>query len=309
VPMKPSRLLPMLWLFPLAITTLACPTRTILTDGGGGMDGSAGSVDSGSDRGGTSGAAGVNGPGGKGGASGAAGAVATGGAVGTGGASGGGGSGGASGGGGSGGASGLGGTGGVSGSGGTGGVSGAGGTAGASGTGASGSAGTSGVAGSGGTIRDGQPCSLAKDCTSGACSPFYVDVDGDGYGAGQATGFCGTTPPIGYSAQSGDCCDSAPNLAIAKLIHPGANFQPTSAGGTCNITWDYDCSGSVESNPQTVSCGQTYPACTTTIVNLPENLCGTGYEKTCSCGGAGDGTVGSCFTNCGGHPAITVGCK
>ena len=94
------------------------------------------------------------------------------------------------------------------------------------------------------------------------CTPFYVDVDGDGYGAGQAMGFCGTTPPVGYSAQSGDCCDSAPNLAIAKLIHPGADFQTTSAGGTCNITWDYDCSGAVESNPRTVCMQRTSPACT-----------------------------------------------
>ncbi len=109
-----------------------------------------------------------------------------------------------------------------------------------------------GGAGVGGNVKDGQPCSLAKECASGTCTPFYVDIDGDGYGAGQATGFCGTAPPVGYSAQSGDCCDSASNLAIAKLIHPGADFQTTSAGGVCNITWDYDCSGAVESNPQDV---------------------------------------------------------
>jgi hypothetical protein len=172
-----------------------------------------------------------------------------------------------------------------------------------------GGAGAGGVAGAAGTVRDGQPCALAKDCTSGTCTPFYVDVDNDGYGAGQAIGFCGTTPPVGYSAQSGDCCDSASNLAIAKLIHPGADFQTTSAGGVCNTTWDYDCSGTVESSPQTVACGQTYPACTTTIVNLPESSCGTGYEKTCVCGGAGDGKTGACSTNCGGHPAVTVGCR
>ena len=65
---------------------------------------------------------------------------------------------------------------------------------------------------------------------------------------GQAVRFCGTTPPVGYAAQSGDCCDSASNLAVAKLIHPGADFQTTSAGGVCNITWDYDCSGAIEKN-------------------------------------------------------------
>ena len=284
--MKPTRLLPLLCLFPLAIVTLGCPTRT----SGDGVAGSGGS-DAGGDRGGVSGAPGASSAGGKGGAGGAGGGSGAAGvsAAGTGGA---------------GGASGTGGASGASG------ASGAGGTAGGGGAGVvSGSGGSGGAAGAGGTVRDGQPCSLATDCISGTCSPFYVDVDGDGYGAGQAIGFCGTTPPIGYAAQSGDCCDSAPNLAVAKLIHPGADFQTTSAGGTCNITWDYDCSGAVESNPKTVACGQIYPACSTTIVSLAESYCGTGYDKTCVCGGAGDGTNGSCSTNCGGHPAITVGCK
>jgi hypothetical protein len=261
--MNPNRIPPILWVFPLALMTLACPTRTVPPDGGdhgdAGDDADSGrSRDSGADRPSAGGAGGIRGTGGAGG---------------------------------------IGGVGGTGGSAGTGGGSGLGGV------------GAGGVAGIAGTVRDGQPCALSKDCTSGACTPFYVDVDNDGYGAGQAIGFCGTTPPVGYSAQSGDCCDSASNLAFAKLIHPGADFQTTSAGGVCNITWDYDCSGIVESNPQTVACGQTYPACTTTIVDLAESFCGTGYEDTCSCGGRGDGTTGACFTNCGGHPPITVGCR
>ncbi len=196
-----------------------------------------------------SGTGGIGGASGTGGASGVAGA---GGAAGTG-------------------VTGAGGMGGASGATGSGGMSGAGGTAVVSGTG-----GSAGVGGSGGTIRDGQPCSLAKDCASGTCSPFYVDVDGDGFGAGQAIGFCGTTPPVGYAAQSGDCCDSAPNLAIAKLIHPGADFQTTSAGGTCNITWDYDCSGAVESNPQTMCRLWTLiQHVRRRLSSLPESSCGT----------------------------------
>ena len=169
----------------------------------------------------------------------------------------------------------------------------------------SGAGGTGGVGGAGATVRDGQPCSLAKDCVSGTCSPFYVDVDGDGYGAGQAMGFCGTTPPIGYSAQSGDCCDSAPNLAIAKLIHPGADFQTTSAGGTCNITWDYDCSGAVESNPQSfVGCAP-YPACTAMFTDFPESSCGTPIDSAKFCAVAGP----SCTSSVAGHPAVPIGCK
>ena len=99
-----------------------------------------------------------------------------------------------------------------------------------------------------GLLTDAQQCVTASQCASSACNPFYQDIDGDGYGAGQAVGFCTlTTPPIGYAAQTGDCCDDASNIALAKLIHPAAEFQTTSAGGICGgITWDYDCDGLIE---------------------------------------------------------------
>jgi hypothetical protein len=169
-------------------------------------------------------------------------------------------------------------------------------------------AGASGVAGSSGT-RDGQPCSIAADCASGVCNPFYVDVDGDGYGAGQPVGFCGTAAPVGYASMNGDCCDNATNIAVAKLIHPGADFQTTSAGGVCGITWDYDCSGTVESNPQDVSCGSNYPQCTLTNLNFDESVCGGPDQMGCNCSGFGDGTNGSCERVCVGHPAFAIACK
>jgi len=101
-------------------------------------------------------------------------------------------------------------------------------------------------------------------CASATCNPFYADVDGDGYGAGQAIGFCTLTAPlIGYAAQNGDCCDDAANIALAKLIHPGADFQTTSAGGICGgITWDYDCSGAVEKSRQLCAGCTSLPDCT-----------------------------------------------
>jgi hypothetical protein len=40
---------------------------------------------------------------------------------------------------------------------------------------------------------------------------------------------------------------------VAKLIHPGADYQPASANGVCGITWDYDCDGKVATNPKTCS--------------------------------------------------------
>lgn len=254
--MKLAKLVPILAVFTLTLTSLACPTRTKSGDadddaasGSGGAGGASGAA--GSSRGGASGAAG-SGSGGAGGASGAAG----------------------------------------SGSGGAGGASGAAGSG-------------SGVAGASGGVKDGQPCSLAIDCASGVCTAFYVDVDGDGYGTGQAVGFCGANAPVGYAAQSGDCCDSASNLAVAKLIHPGADFQPTSAGGVCGITWDYDCSGTVESNPQSFMGCTPYPACTAIFADYLESSCGTPIDSAKFCAVAGP----DCTMSVAGHPAVPIRCK
>jgi hypothetical protein len=155
-------------------------------------------------------------------------------------------------------------------------------------------------------LADAQPCVTASQCASGVCSPFYVDVDGDGYGTGQAVGFCTlTAPPIGYAAQNGDCCDSAANIALAKLIHPGADFQATSAGGICNgITWDYDCSGAIDSNPKTITCSDNYPTCTSTIESYPVTSCGASGVDDCSCTSAG----ASCLRACSGHPG-SIACR
>jgi len=181
--------------------------------------------------------------------------------------------------------------------GGMGGASGRGGSvAGATGVGAAG-----GVAGDGGTgghatcnpacdathvcsagrclLADAQQCVTGSQCASGTCNPFYADVDGDGFGTGQPVGFCTlTTPPIGYAAQTGDCCDDAANIALAKLIHPGADFHATSAGGICGgITWDYNCSGAVESDPKFSS--DCTADCSSIFNDYPESACGNRYDQ------------------------------
>jgi hypothetical protein len=151
-------------------------------------------------------------------------------------------------------------------------------------------------------LADAQPCVTGSQCASGACNPFYADVDNDGYGTGQAVGFCTlTTPPVGYAAQNGDCCDNAPNIATAKLIHPGADFQTTSAGGVCNITWDYDCSGAVEKQVNTCSGCTPAPDCQCVVAEFPDSYCGNVEGRSLcfamnegvggiSCGGAGSAT-------------------
>jgi hypothetical protein len=284
--MNSTKLAPALLLIPFALTTLACPTRPIDSSGsGGGEAGAAGGIGgragatageggaAGSSAGGsaTAGVAGAAGgmAGSIGGVAGAAGDAA-----------------------------------GVAGSlaGAAGGIAGAaGGTAGAAG-GASGTAG--GTAGRGGDLEDGQPCSLATNCASHVCTGFYVDVDGDGYGTGQATGFCGTTAPVGYAFQSGDCCDNGTNLAIAKLIHPGADYQTSSAGGVCGVIWDYDCSGTIEqSRPHVSYCGP-YPSCANMFDTFPDSDCGQSVTfDDCKM----NDSSATCYVMTG--PSVTMGCK
>ena len=270
-----NKLIPILLALSLAVTLLACPTRIISNPDGGGTGGSdsqtGGHGGSAQPDAGTGGAAGVGGIGaalggaGVGGA-GLSGTGGTAGAVGTGGMAG---------------AVGTGGTAGAVGTGGTAGAVGTGGTAGAIGTGGSPatcnpacSSSTQTCVGTSCLLNDGQPCALASQCVSTVCTPFYIDQDGDGYGTGPASGFCGTTAPVGYSTQTGDCCDTASNLALAKQIHPGAGFQTSSAGGVCGVTWDYDCDGTIEKNFQKCNGCTDYPQCDCMYVDYPDGDCG-----------------------------------
>jgi hypothetical protein len=201
---------------------------------------------------------------------------------------------------------------------GTGGVGGQGGAGGAGAAGAAGCATTCGPTqtciGSACLLSDGQQCTLTGQCASGACTPFYQDIDGDGYGAGPAVGFCGTSTPVGYSPQTGDCCDTASNLALARLIHPNAGFQTASAGGVCGVTWDYNCDGTIESSISAGQCdpGATYPTCAPQFMNFPQSYCGTVQaDYTCRAetvpSDTGPGTMNVCAG--GSNGPATVGCN
>jgi hypothetical protein len=137
------------------------------------------------------------------------------------------------------------------------------------------------------------------------CTAFYVDQDADGYGTGQAKGFCGTTTPVGYSAQTGDCCDDPAHLAVAQLIHPNAAYQTTSAGGVCGITWDFNCSGQTEQTAQNVTGCTAYPSCQNMYGNFPDSDCGMAVGVG-SCGTASNNTT-SCISV--GVSAGVLGCR
>lgn len=157
-------------------------------------------------------------------------------------------------------------------------------------------------------LRDGQSCATAQDCASGVCSFFFRDEDGDGYGApSNSIGRCSiTTPPPGYASNSRDCCDNGGNVLLAAKIHPGADFQSVSADGLCGVTWDYDCSGGIETNPDeqvyqgcSSSSASSPDLCVSTYLAVAQSSCGAQYPR-CYCGSIGVPNGYSCTDFCPG---------
>jgi hypothetical protein len=300
--MNASKLIPVLLVFPLAVTSMACPTRPADSDSSGGHGGSSemdagsggakatgGTAGSSAGGSGNGGAAALGGSGPGGGTGGVAGTTGAGGVAGT---------------------TGTGGIGGGTGGAGTGGLPGTGGTAGGLGTGGSAETCnpscdtiTQSCVGTKCLLDDGQTCSVASQCASNTCTPFYLDQDGDTYGSGAAVGFCGKVAPVGYAAQNGDCCDDPAHLSVAKLIHPGAGYQ-TNEAGICGITWDYDCNGAIETNVSTCTACGAAPTCDCADEShVDPSECGMAVGAT-SCGTTG---TGGCISVS--HGAGTLGCK
>jgi len=142
------------------------------------------------------------------------------------------------------------------------------------------------------TKPDGQPCTSNVVCTSAICTPFYVDTDLDTFGTGAAVNLCGSSPPNGYAARAGDCCDSN------GTINPGITdyyAQQTACNGT--FTWDYDCSGTGDKRREAnVGATCVYDSATTTCVYVgatggyPSSDCGQSYSIPSMCSQISPGT-------------------
>lgn len=102
-------------------------------------------------------------------------------------------------------------------------------------------------------LDDGERCTIAAECASNACTGFYVDADGDGYGAeSAAVGFCGTAPPPGYATSHDDCCDV---VTDGFNLHPNQTMWFTSpSAASCGTTWDYNCDNIIEEEVTTTEC-------------------------------------------------------
>jgi hypothetical protein len=143
-------------------------------------------------------------------------------------------------------------------------------------------------------------------------TPLFQDLDGDGYGnvAVQVFG-CARD---GFVSTPGDCLDADPaELEVAATVHPGqleyffVGYRDTSKPG--DISFDYDCSGSEDADPQfpsgTPVCealmglndcdGAGYlPDIARQGVSGVDALCGS--EVVVSCGPGGPGQCNSFYT-------------
>jgi len=105
------------------------------------------------------------------------------------------------------------------------------------------------------TLPPGSPCSVGADCSGGLRTSWFLDNDGDGFGAGIPVRTCGTAPPAPplmftvYRTQAGDCCDTG---QAADLVNPSqtvSSASPSPCGG-----YDRNCNGFEEPMGLFVTC-------------------------------------------------------
>lgn len=147
------------------------------------------------------------------------------------------------------------------------------------------SAGFGGVDANAGS-RSPEPCSQPR--------PWYRDDDGDGYGRAEQMAAC---PPFdGGVTVAGDCDDRNP------LVHPGQvryfDVEYSTEGGPGSF--DYDCSGSEDGNPESVpivACESVFP---------DGGVCSAMYEGTKRMGPAVNALCGSRTVQCAASMGIIV---
>ena len=173
---------------------------------------------------------------------------------------------------------------------------GSGGTSGRDGTGgvvSGGAAGEGGAGAQGGD--DGEPDASAPIAGAGGCipGPLYADLDLDGRGSGppQSEG----CPSEGLSAEDDDCLDAVPTDSNrAQLVYPGQtehfHVGYPDISKPDNISFDYDCSGEEDSDPENDPPGEA-PACEQLVGNdcagrgwLPYDTRPTGNGIQALCG-------------------------
>ena len=122
--------------------------------------------------------------------------------------------------------------------------------------------------------KDGQSCTRNADCQSRVCSSWFVDADGDGFGASSVPPVktCGTTPPSGakFATKGGDCCDSSADAFPGQTQQFG-DVLPPECVLNASADHDYNCNGRNDGLP-VVNCNlrSTANCATQTVVPVPQ---------------------------------------
>jgi hypothetical protein len=85
----------------------------------------------------------------------------------------------------------------------------------------------------------------AADESCDAAVAWYADDDGDGFGTGEAQVTC-PKPSGRWAREAGDCQDGDPRVFPRQALYFGAPYR----GRDGNDSYDFDCSGFEEGNPQ-----------------------------------------------------------
>jgi hypothetical protein len=85
---------------------------------------------------------------------------------------------------------------------------------------------------------------IAEEPASECSAPsYYIDEDGDGFGAGSAV--CPTLGAGPYAARAGDCNDHDSRAFPGTTAFYSSPYRLADGG----LSFDYDCSGAEEQNP------------------------------------------------------------
>lgn len=158
-------------------------------------------------------------------------------------------------------------------------------------------------------LNEGGVCTQTSDCLGNLpCTPFYLDLDFDGFG-GEELKVCGTLPPppairqgeqgdvqVPYVATGGDCCDifgdERSNTSISSsssAVNPGQEVPSSRPARSCAIPFDFNCDGNVTPPTVTnfVSGGGCGPGCTGGVTSISSTCPGSISVVSCALNSAG----------------------
>lgn len=152
-------------------------------------------------------------------------------------------------------------------------------------------------------LNEGGVCQQTSDCLGNLpCTPFFIDLDFDGFGSEEVR-VCGTEAPppvtmqgsrgpveVSYVPAGGDCCDlfgefRGTTLSSAPFeVNPGVTTPSSRGASACPVEFDFNCDGVVTPPNFTIVPNTCGPNCTGGgVVSVSSPTC-PGTFSTLGCG-------------------------